>query len=364
MRHSYFYSFICSLLLLSACSGEKASDEKISTLYIGGSTRHYDGDYTSEACKPLFKNPKVLKLETNEKCLLGGFISVVDITPKYVIIGDRDKIHFFDAKSGAYLSKIDRRGDGPEEYSNAYTRYFDREKEVISIATGKKIKSYKPDGTFVNEIPNDSLSNFTGVADGYWGVYEREYQKEHIVAFFDRNWKKKRSFFPDADADSASSHTYFIPQFREINNKVFFMRQDTLYTNKKDELVPALAIDQGNLKMPDDVLADFNRFIAEGQKYIQADKCFIVGNYAFYNFVWEKGMHYTLWNIKTGELLMHSKSGYDMPFDDKTTIKSFVASIIDNKVYALLPVDKLAKYGLANDEDDFNPWVLSLDLAE
>lgn len=44
MKHSYFYSLICSLLLLGACSGEKTSDEKISTLYIGGSTRRPEQD--------------------------------------------------------------------------------------------------------------------------------------------------------------------------------------------------------------------------------------------------------------------------------------------------------------------------------
>ncbi len=66
-----------------------------------------------------------------------------------------------------------------------------------------KTKLYKPDGTFVSEYPKDSISNFIGVSNGYWGTYKREYQKSHLVAFFDKDWNMKQSFFP-FDAESVT----------------------------------------------------------------------------------------------------------------------------------------------------------------
>ena len=72
MKHSYFYSFTCSILLLTACSGEKTADAKLPIINIDESTGYFENDYTSEAYKTLLKNPKIVQLETKDDCLLGG----------------------------------------------------------------------------------------------------------------------------------------------------------------------------------------------------------------------------------------------------------------------------------------------------
>ena len=58
MKHSYFYSFACFILLLTACSGEKTADAKLPIINIDESTGYFENDYTSEAYKTLLKNPK------------------------------------------------------------------------------------------------------------------------------------------------------------------------------------------------------------------------------------------------------------------------------------------------------------------
>lgn len=364
MKHSYFYSLGFSLLLLAACSGEKASDEKVYTLNIDESIEHFDEDYTSEAYKPLFKNPKTLQLETKDECLLSGFASILDVTPQYIVVGDNQKFFFFDAHSGAYLSKIDRKGDGPEEYSFVTSRFFDDENNLLYLKDKKKIKSYKPDGTFVSEFSLDSINGFVRTTDGYWAIYKREYHKQHLAAFLGKDWKVKRTYFPNLQIGPEKADVYIHPNFHGVDGKAYILLNDTLFTNKKDEMRPAVIINKGKLKMPDEVLGDFQRFMSDGQKYIQADGAYNIGDYLLYTFTLEKGRHSTIWNPKTGELLTHTKSGYLLPYDGKTTISGAISLVKNGKAYSLLSVDKLAKYGLADEESESNPIVLTVDIDD
>lgn len=364
MKHSYFYSLGFSLLLLAACSGEKASDEKVYTLNIDGSIEHFQKDYTSEAYKPLFKNPKTLQLETKDECLLSGFAHVIDVTPKYIVVGDNQKFFFFDAHSGAYLSKIDRKGDGPEEYSFLGSRFFDDENNLLYLKDKKKIKSYKPDGTFVREFSLDSINGFTRTPDGYWAIYGREYQEQHLAAFLDKDWKVKRTYFPNLKTGPEKADIYILPRFHGIDNKAYILLNDTLFTNKKDQLLPVVIINRGKLKMPDEVLGDFQRFMNEGQKYIQMDGAYILKDYMLYTFTLDRGRHSTVWDLETGELLTHTLSGYLMPYDEKTTISGPLSLVKKGKAYSLLSVETLAKYGLADEESESNPMLLTVDIDD
>ena len=88
MRHSCISFLGISLFLLTACSGEKGSHEQVSTVSIDKGVEHFDADYTSAQYQSLFKNPKTIRLETNDKCLLSANAYLLNVTPKYIVIGD------------------------------------------------------------------------------------------------------------------------------------------------------------------------------------------------------------------------------------------------------------------------------------
>lgn len=363
MRHSCI-SFLCiSLFLLTACSGEKVSHDQVSTVNIDKGVEHFDVDYTSAQYQSLFKNPKTIRLETNDKCLLSANAYLLNVTPKYIVIGDKTSFYFFNAENGSFLSVMDRKGNGPEEYVDIFSRFFDEEKELIYVATPNKTKLYKPDGTFVSEYPKDSISNFIGVSNGYWGTYKREYQKSHLVAFFDKDWNMKQSFFPfDAESVTGFSGGYIVPRFKDGNNQVCIVINDTLYASRKEKLIPVIAINQGKLKMPTDLNGDLERMLTEGKYCIKAENALLVNDLLFYDFFWNESRHYTLWDTNSGELLTHSEKGYAMPYNEKAIVNTPVSLIRNNKAYTLLSIDKLAQYGLASEEDDSNPTLLCVDL--
>lgn len=363
MKHS-FPCFAFSLLLLAACSGEKASHETLPAIQIEGNTEHFESDYTSEAGKALFKNPKTLQLETKDECLLSGAAGILDVTSKYIVVSDDNKVYFFDAGSGAFLSKIARRGDGPEEYSGMFFRYYDEEKELVHISTPSKIKSYRPDGTFVSEYRNNDFANLAGTTDGYWGLYPPGTWGPHLFAFLDKNWQVKKTFLPHRNAALANKKMIVPPRMRVAENHVYSLVDDTLYANKEDELLPALVLRKGKLKFPMDILGLIDVPASIMQMYIRAEEAFVVGDFLFYQFFFGSGRHFTVWNIGTGELLTHSKSGYFLPFNEETTLIEKISLCKNRKVYTLLSATDLAKYGLADAEDDSNPLLLSVELED
>ena len=142
MRHSCISFLSISFFLLTACSGEKGSHDQVSTVSIDKGVEHFDADYTSAQYQSLFKNPKTIRLETNDKCLLSANAYLLNVTPKYIVIGDKTSFYFFNAENGSFLSVMDRKGNGPEEYADIFSRFFDEEKELIYVATPNKTKLY------------------------------------------------------------------------------------------------------------------------------------------------------------------------------------------------------------------------------
>ena len=114
--------------------------------------------------------------------------------------------------------------------------------------------------------------------------------------------------------------------------------------------------------MPTDLNGDLERMLTEGKYCIKAENALLVNDLLFYDFFWNESRHYTLWDTNSGELLTHSEKGYVMPYNEKAIVNTPVSLIRNNKAYTLLSIDKLAQYGLANEEDDSNPTLLCVDL--
>ena len=108
MRQSCISFLSISLFLLTACSGEKGSHDQVSTVSIDKGVEHFDADYTSAQYQSLFKNPKTIRLETNDKCLLSANAYLLNVTPKYIVIGDKTSFYFFNAENGSFLSMLNR----------------------------------------------------------------------------------------------------------------------------------------------------------------------------------------------------------------------------------------------------------------
>ncbi len=95
-----------------------------------------------------------IPLETNDSCLI-GLIGNITIGDSLIAVADlKQKAVFIFDRQGQYLSKVSRRGEGPEEYpflSNTAVDLRNKEIFVYSLA-GNKIYKYNLDGKFIDKF--------------------------------------------------------------------------------------------------------------------------------------------------------------------------------------------------------------------
>jgi hypothetical protein len=99
-----------------------------------------------------------IPLETNDEYITRGFVQ--DIDKDLIVVrnsyGDGD-IFFFD-RNGKGLKKINRRGQGPEEYTNISRITFDKDKgEMFVIDYTNRVLVYDLDGKFKRSLKSEDF---------------------------------------------------------------------------------------------------------------------------------------------------------------------------------------------------------------
>jgi hypothetical protein len=129
--------------LLASCGGgsQKTSDEMTISMK------------TNVPVEELVKDATLIPLETTDDCLLGDLEKIYESDGRlYILDMNRTTVFVFDI-SGKFLYKIERRGQGPEEYLEVSD--FDVMDGVIYVLSrvNKRILAYDENGECVKIIP-------------------------------------------------------------------------------------------------------------------------------------------------------------------------------------------------------------------
>ena len=82
-----------------------------------------------------FRNREYVPLETNDDVLLDRYAMIVSVSEKYILVKDlidRSNIYVFD-RNGKIISLINRRGNGPQEYTSISDVVFDEKNNEIFV---------------------------------------------------------------------------------------------------------------------------------------------------------------------------------------------------------------------------------------
>lgn len=101
----------------------------------------------------LFKDYHSVALETNPDCLISK-IKKIDVVADTISILDKDRILFF-SMDGKYLSKIDKRGRGAEEFAKIDDYAIQHSLVYILTRATKTISVYTPKGQFLRKSSLD-----------------------------------------------------------------------------------------------------------------------------------------------------------------------------------------------------------------
>ena len=112
MKRKNMFLTVVLLVLIVGCERNKQSDNEIITVDV---LKVYP---TKELFLQNFMDVEYIALETTDEFLTQGL--VLDVGEKYLLIENRNQdgdIFIFDRKTGKGLRKINRQGQGPEEYT-------------------------------------------------------------------------------------------------------------------------------------------------------------------------------------------------------------------------------------------------------
>ena len=184
MKRAILISVI-ALIVMSGCGGKRQADAFITV----------DVKKTYSEKKELilqdFMDVEYIKLETNDDFVNQGV--VMDIGKKIMLVKNRvqDGNIFVYDRTGKALRKINRRGQGPEEYTTIFGKIvLDEENNEMFVNMVSKIVVYDLSGNFKRSFENKtSISKFMGTGIEGASVFTemRNYDKDNLICYDEYN---------------------------------------------------------------------------------------------------------------------------------------------------------------------------------
>ncbi len=141
-------TLVILLLIISAC-GEKKQDNRNGGIITIDVTTNYP---KKELILQDFMDVEYIPLETNDEFVCHGFLQ--GVSEDFIVIRDPNHVEdgniFIFDRNGKALKKINRKGQGPEEYTHFLGVTFDKDNDELFIndAAGNKIVVYDLEGNF------------------------------------------------------------------------------------------------------------------------------------------------------------------------------------------------------------------------
>ena len=241
MKKLFYSAALMLALLATACgSGNKEASE---LPQIDVNTNYPE----KEICLQDVAEVSYVALDSQDDLLFNG--SVKSVSDKGIAIydGSHQRLLFFD-KQGKFLNPVDRKGQGPEEYSMMFTVFVDWDKnEVVVFCSLSQIVVYSLDGTFKRRVtfesdvnPGDVCSWLDGQLISYRrGVLGEDGQLEPYrpIIFYSREAGKmedsllyrKEHEFPVIVGKGSMEISY--PSLVKLNGDVYVndLSADTIY---------------------------------------------------------------------------------------------------------------------------------------
>lgn len=143
-RHNIIYLSLILVLCIS-CSKTKRNT--------------YDVDLLNDAVDSIdyslfVDSVRYINLETTDSCLIGKVTDIAISTDRIFVLDKYYQIIWVFNKTGKFLNKISKRGDGPQEYVNLCQFEYDEKKaQIIALDLWTSyLLFYKVDGKFIKKI--------------------------------------------------------------------------------------------------------------------------------------------------------------------------------------------------------------------
>jgi hypothetical protein len=252
MKHINLLLFL-TLIHLS-CSSNNSTEQESELANISDDFKSYnlDIDLPQKRFADLIASVEVIRLEETDNSLL-SYIRNLQKTDDYLVFtisGPESDVFVFD-RSGNSVRKINRKGNGPEEYDNISDLWLESDTLVIYSRQESKILRYDLKGNF---IKSQKLPNRVGHIYGYENGYAMEMNRYPLndtsyyrYATLDQNLEISGSYIPFDD--KMEGMIYFsnnsITPYKD-GVTLFRMMSDTVYRLSENRFTPFVHFDFGS----------------------------------------------------------------------------------------------------------------------
>lgn len=326
MKNIIYHLLVMFLFLFAGCGSNTSSEE-------GGPIR-IDAFFEKEMTLRLSdfaSSVEPIPLETNDNALIGTVTSIIFRGGKYYVGSasmQTDRVFVFD-KTGKYLYKLDKRGGGPDEYTELQDlAVSDDGKLFCATDAGPKLLVYdleqdtcllsKKIGVFVSGL---ALYQNRIITYNRWQL--KSYGKDFAIAEFDLAGHQLDAYY-EPDELSKIKKQFFgsMKPFEPVGDQLYFKPSmcDTIYEIKDKELVPAYYFDFGKKKLPGEIF----RGAADGLEVVKKIKKNQGVFSAFYYGITPGFIHFTIDD--------YDNNGY-IGFYDTGSGRSLIAHHIVDDLY-------------------------------
>ena len=242
-------ALLLSIALVCACgSTEKDNEQETANI---DAFRTYPVDITISETSVLnhIESVEVLGLEETEASLLDN-ASYVHILKDHIVFrnGYRPEVFIY-SKTGNFLAKIDRKGEGPEEYTSIREHWVNE--NLIQIYDGRRIVSYDMGGEFVKSLTvKNSAAHLNSLEGGYVADVSSapvEGTLKYNIAFLNEKLERDTLAVPYTTAKKTGMF-WLASTFSKYNDDLLYQHTygDTIFKLKSKKAIPLLSVDLGD----------------------------------------------------------------------------------------------------------------------
>lgn len=268
---------IISSLLFSSCNGSQGKNDTLTTLSVN--TESFKKEIKSSA---VFSSVKCIPLETGEDFLIDK-ISKMARKNNHLYVADRLALYKFDL-NGSFIAKIEKKGNGPGEYSSISDFEIDTDETVwILSRNDKKLYKYTWNGTLEKEITlNYWAAKMQLISPSEACFYignELNENNRHQLKIVDLNQNSITANHLEINPQLAKYlHVNSNSHFCSNRNSGFYfynLFDNTIYALSKNEILPAFQTDLFGKNIP---TSFFDAGYANIAEFFQS---LFKGNYAY-----------------------------------------------------------------------------------
>lgn len=303
-----------------------------------------------------------------EEYLLPSRMHFAGASEGILYLYNNDYIISIDERTGTITQKIDRKGNGPEEYITILSASIDTKEKTIIIYDPQKNKIIKYDyyGKFIGVQKFEENGTVVVMPDGNYIICYKPYSsKQNLYGIYDSEGKLIRESKSKRVDGRSRIIAYNMAQ--NFNNNSFISQTniDTLTCISSSNEYPMIYMDLGKYHMPDKYRKSIELMNNNIDRYISISDLNIVKEYLFIGYHYDKKLYRDIWNINKSELLSRSileKSDDRFGFPVKvngTIVYCWCDFTHNNSLYCILPHWESVKV-FPNIKEEDNPVLMKI----